>query len=127
MNSYDAMFRAADQVLREQLRYVSIPKRFSVPMREIWSMQDRLERRAGQQAFRLLENKRFRAAYDFLLLRAATGEADQALADWWTHFQTAGDDERRAMTAQMAPAAGTGKRKRRRRRRPKSAQVPRHE
>ena len=127
MNSYDAMFRAADQVLREQLRYVSIPKRFSVPMREIWSMQDRLERRAGQQAFRLLENKRFRAAYDFLLLRAATGEADQALADWWTHFQTAGEEERRAMTAQMAPAAGTGKRKRRRRRRPKSAQVPRHE
>jgi len=127
MNSYDAMFRAADQVLREQLRYVSIPKRFSVPMREIWSMQDRLERRAGQQAFRLLENKRFRAAYDFLLLRAATGEADQALADWWTHFQTAGDDERRAMTAQIAPAAGTSKRKRRRRRRPKSAQAPRHE
>jgi poly(A) polymerase len=127
MNSYDAMFRAADQVLREQLRHVSIPKRFSVPMREIWSMQDRLERRAGQQAFRLLENKRFRAAYDFLLLRAATGEADQALADWWTHFQTAGDDERRAMTAQMAPAAGTSKRKRRRRRRPKSAQAPRHE
>jgi poly(A) polymerase len=127
MNSYDAMFRAADQVLREQLRHVSIPKRFSVPMREIWSMQDRLERRAGQQAFRLLENKRFRAAYDFLLLRAATGEADQALADWWTHFQTAGDDERRAMTAQMAPAAGTGKRKRRRRRRPKSAPAPRHE
>jgi poly(A) polymerase len=127
MNSYDAMFRAADQVLREQLRHVSIPKRFSVPMREIWSMQDRFERRAGQQAFRLLENKRFRAAYDFLLLRAATGEADQALADWWTHFQTAGEDERRAMTAQMAPATGTGKRKRRRRRRPKSAQVPRHE
>ena len=127
MNSYDAMFRAADQVLREQLRYVSIPKRFSVPMREIWSMQDRFERRAGQQAFRLLENKRFRAAYDFLLLRAATGEVDQALADWWTHFQTAGDDERRAMTAQMAPAAGTSKRKRRRRRRPKSAQAPRHE
>ena len=127
MNSYDAMFRAADQVLREQLRYVSIPKRFSVPMREIWSMQDRFERRAGQHAFRLLENKRFRAAYDFLLLRAATGEADQALADWWTHFQTAGEDERRAMTAQMAPAAGTSKRKRRRRRRPKSAQAPRHE
>jgi poly(A) polymerase len=127
MNSYDAMFRATDQVLKEQLRHVSIPKRFSVPMREIWGMQDRFERRAGQQAFRLLENKRFRAAYDFLLLRSETGEADRALADWWTHFQTAGDDERRAMTAQMAPAPGTGKRKRRRRRRPASAQAPRHE
>jgi len=127
MNSYDAMFRATDQVLKEQLRHVSIPKRFSVPMREIWGMQDRFERRAGQQAFRLLENKRFRAAYDFLLLRAETGETDRALAEWWTHFQTAGDDERRAMTAQMAPASGTGKRKRRRRRRPASAQAPRHE
>ena len=128
MNSYDALFRAADQVLCEQLRRVTIPKRFSVPMREIWNMQDRFERRAGQQAFRLLENKRFRAAYDFLLLRAETGEADTALADWWTRFQTAGDDERRAMVAQIAPTAGTGQRKRRRRRRrPSPAQAPRHE
>jgi poly(A) polymerase len=128
MNSYDAMFRAADQVLREQLRHVSIPKRFSVPMREIWSLQDRFERRAGQQAFRLLENKRFRAAYDFLLLRAAIGEADQALADWWTHFQVASEDERQAMTAVMASTPGTTKRKRRRRRKPAAtAAAPRHE
>ncbi|MBI3777818.1 MAG: polynucleotide adenylyltransferase PcnB [Gammaproteobacteria bacterium] len=128
MNRYDASFRAADAVLREQLRHVTIPKRFSVPMREIWSMQDRFERRAGQQAFRLLENKCFRAAYDFLLLRAEIGEADAALAEWWTRFQAVGDDERRAMTAQMVPAPGTGQRKRRRRRRrPSSAQAPRHE
>ncbi|MDO8704034.1 MAG: polynucleotide adenylyltransferase PcnB [Sulfuricaulis sp.] len=123
MNNYDAMFRATEHVLREQLRHVTIPKRFSVPMREIWSMQDRLERRAGMQAFRLLENKRFRAAYDFLLLRAEIGEADRVLADWWTNFQPAGEDERRAMVAQVAPAAGTTKR-RRRRRRPASKQIP---
>ena len=123
MNNYDAMFRATEHVLREQLRHVSIPKRFSVPMREIWSMQDRLERRAGMQAFRLLENKRFRAAYDFLLLRAEIGEADRTLADWWTNFQPAAEDERRAMVAQVAPAAGTTKR-RRRRRRPSSKQIP---
>ena len=124
MNNYDAMFRATEHVLREQLRHVSIPKRFSVPMREIWSMQDRLERRAGMQAFRLLENKRFRAAYDFLLLRTEIGEADRTLADWWTNFQPAGEDERRAMVAQVAPVAGTTKR-RRRRRRPASTQMPR--
>ena len=97
MNGHDAMFRAAEHVLREQLRHVTIPKRFSVPMREIWSMQSRLERRAGQQAFRLLEIKRFRAAYDFLLLRAETGEAVQALADWWTRFQSVDENERRVM------------------------------
>ncbi|MHB8534598.1 MAG: polynucleotide adenylyltransferase PcnB [Sulfuricaulis sp.] len=126
MNRYDAAHRAAEQVLREQLRHVTIPKRFSVPMREIWSMQDRFERRAGMQAFRLLENKRFRAAYDFLLLRVDTGEADRALAEWWTEFQTVGESERRAMVAAVAPAAGTGKR-RRRRRRPASGQKARHE
>jgi poly(A) polymerase len=127
MSRHDAAHRAAEQALREQLRHVSIPKRFSVPMREIWSMQDRFERRAGMQAFRLLENKRFRAAYDFLLLRTETGEADRALADWWTRFQSAGEAERRAMVAEIAPATGTGKRRRRRRRRPSSGQNARHE
>ncbi|MBI5782892.1 MAG: polynucleotide adenylyltransferase PcnB [Gammaproteobacteria bacterium] len=127
MNGHDAMFRAAEHVLREQLRHVTIPKRFSVPMREIWSMQGRLERRAGQQAFRLLENKRFRAAYDFLLLRAETGEADQSLADWWTRFQSVGENERRVMVAEFATSGGGGKRRRRRRRRSSSDQAPRHE
>ncbi|MDH3514582.1 MAG: polynucleotide adenylyltransferase PcnB, partial [Gammaproteobacteria bacterium] len=117
MNGHDAMFRAAEHVLREQLRHVTIPKRFSVPMREIWSMQGRLERRAGHQAFRLFENKRFRAAYDFLLLRAETGEADQALADWWTRFQAVGEHERQAMVAEVAPSGKSGGKKRRRRRR----------
>jgi poly(A) polymerase len=128
MNRHDAAHHAAEQVLREQLRHVSIPKRFSVPMREIWSMQDRFERRAGMQAFRLLENKRFRAAYDFLLLRAEIGETDHVLADWWTRFQTAEESERRAMVADIAPATGAGKRgRRRRRRRPPAGQKPRHE
>ena len=95
--------------------------------REIWSLQGRLERRAGQQAFRLLENKRFRAAYDFLLLRAETGETDQALADWWTRFQSVGENERRIMVAEFATSAGGGKRRRRRRRRSSSGQAPRHE
>ena len=130
MNSYDSMFRATEHVLREQLRHVSIPKRFSVPMREIWSMQDRFDRRAGMQAFRLLENKRFRAAYDFLLLRADIGEADRSLADWWTHFQTAEEHEQQAMVAEVAPSAGSGTgigtgtgKRRRRRRRPASKQT----
>jgi poly(A) polymerase len=115
MNIYDAKTRAAEHVLREQLRFISIPKRFSVPMREIWSFQDRFERRAGMQAFRLLENRRFRAAYDFLLLRVESGQADGALADWWTRFQTADDHERRAMIAAVTPVGVKSKRRRRRR------------
>lgn len=122
MNAHDAQQHAAEHVLRDQLRHVSIPKRFSVPMREIWLMQSRLERRAGQQAFRLLESKRFRAAYDFLLLRAGTGEADMELADWWTRFQTATEAERHDMVAQVAPSdGGGGKKRRRRRRKPRTA------
>jgi poly(A) polymerase len=124
MNAYDAMQHAAERVLREQLRHVSLPKRYSVPMREIWSLQSRFERRAGQQPLRLLENKRFRAAYDFLLLRAETGEADAALAAWWTRFQAAGEAERRAMLAEVAAAGGEKKRRRRRRRRPAVQEAP---
>ncbi|MHB8714816.1 MAG: polynucleotide adenylyltransferase PcnB [Sulfuricaulis sp.] len=120
MHSNDAMFRAAEDVLKEQLRYVSIPKRFSVPMREIWSLQSRFDRRAGMQAFRLLENKRFRAAYDFLLLRTESGESDRALADWWTRFQAVGEDERRDMVANVAPSTDPSKRRHRRRRAPSS-------
>lgn len=113
----EALERAAEGVLRETLKHVMIPKRFSVPMREIWFMQARLERRGGALPFRLLEHKRFRAAYDFLLLRAASGEAQAELADWWTRFQEAPDAERKAMVASAAPPAEPRKKKRRRRRR----------
>ena len=105
---YEALMRATDMVLQEQLQHVSIPRRFSVPMREIWAMQERLVRRGGRQAFRLLEDKRFRAAYDFLLLRADTGEASKELAEWWTRFQEVDAAEREAMVATQVPAAASG-------------------
>jgi poly(A) polymerase len=120
MHPHEAQIRAADEVLRDQIRHVSIPKRFSVPAREIWFLQSRFERRAGNQALRLFENKRFRAAYDFLLLRAQVGEVSHDIADWWTRFQQVGDSERRAMIAAIAPTpggGGGGKRRRRRGRR----------
>jgi len=119
MAPYEAFHRAADAVLAEQLRHVSIPRRFSVPMREIWAMQDRLTRRHGRQPFRLLEDKRFRAAYDFLVLRADAGEAPRELADWWTTFQAVSPSERESMAAGAAPppAPEGGKKKKRRRRR----------
>ncbi|HEC13192.1 MAG TPA: polynucleotide adenylyltransferase PcnB, partial [Acidiferrobacteraceae bacterium] len=108
---------AAEGVLRDQQRYVAIPKRFSFPMREIWAMQARLERRAGRRAFNLVEHKRFRAGYDFLLLRAESGEADPELAQWWTRFQEVDHEERQRMVNQISG----GQRKRRRPRKRKHA------
>jgi len=84
-----ALASAQSEVVGHQVQRVAIPKRFSIPMREIWQLQPRFHRRRGKQPSRLIAHPRFRAAYDFLLLRAAAGEVEQELADWWT---TAQDD-----------------------------------
>jgi poly(A) polymerase len=111
----EALMKAADAVLRDQSKHVSIPRRFSVPMREIWELQQRLEYRSGNRAARLVTHPRFRAAYDFLLLRAETGSADPALAQWWTDFQTADESARKQMSDAQAPSPGKSRSKRRRR------------
>jgi poly(A) polymerase len=120
INPNDALIRAAEHVLREQIQHVSIPKRISVPMREIWELQSRLERRNGLQAARLVQNTRFRAGYDLLLLRASVGDADAELASWWTRFQEVDEAGRKEMMASLTPARGTKKRRRARRRKSKS-------
>jgi len=112
-----ALQAASQEVLQEQVQRVAIPKRISIPMREIWNLQLRLARRGGRRAGRLLGHPRFRAAYDFMLLRAEVGEVEQEVADWWTAFQAGSDEERRRMTEQTAPS----RRRRRRRRRPPAA------
>ncbi len=119
----DALRQSADEVLHEQLRHITIPKRFSLPMREIWDMQLRLTRRTPRTAHSLLANGRFRAAYDFLLLRENAGEIEPGLGDWWTRFQQEDDGARQhLLQAVTTPAAADGKRRRRRpRRRPPAA------
>lgn len=112
-------YTACDRAIAQQQRRVAIPKRFTVPMTELIAMQPRFERRDGRRCLRLLEHPRFRAAYDFLVLRAAAGEVDPALAEWWTNIQTLSPEERIALVEQNAPAAsapGTNRRRRRRRR-----------
>lgn len=116
-----ALNQAAEAVLAQALAHVSIPKRFSLPMREIWQLQPRFEQRSGARAKRLMTHPRFRAAYDFLLLRASVGEVPQALADWWTKAQdgvtlppvTALDVEIEATDGESLPAAPKKKRRRR--------------
>lgn len=118
-----AMDAAGMDVLARQISHVSIPRRFSLAAREIWSLQARLDQRRGKRAIQLLARPRFRAAYDFLLLRAEAGEDVGDMADWWTKFQEMGDSDRKAASA-GAPAAAGPRRRRRRRGRRRQAQAP---
>ncbi len=110
--SAEAMLFAASEVSVRQQSVMALPKRFSLPMREIWHLQPRFEQRNGRRAARLLAHPRFRAAYDFYLLRAESGEVDPAGADWWTRIQEVDPKDRHRMTE-----ADKGPRVRRRRRR----------
>lgn len=110
-----AMQEAAHLVISEQCRRTAVPKRFTIPIREIWDMQERLPRRQGKRADLLLEYPRFRAGYDFLLLREEAGEQTGGLGDWWTDYQEASDSERRSMIRALSnKEEGGAPRKRRR-------------
>ncbi|PVV12142.1 MAG: poly(A) polymerase [gamma proteobacterium symbiont of Ctena orbiculata] len=108
----EALQTSAGDVLSEQTRHISIPKRFSYPMRDIWQLQPRFEQRQGKKPYRLLTHPRFRAAYDFLLLRAEAGEVETELAKWWTEFQQANSQQKQSMTDQGR--RGRGRRRKRR-------------
>jgi poly(A) polymerase len=88
-------------------------------MREIWDFQARLPQRHGKRADATLANPRFRAAYDFLLLRVEAGEPFAELAQWWTVYQVADEAERRAMIKKIADGNPSLKKKRRSPRKPK--------
>jgi poly(A) polymerase len=116
------LMQACDTVLRTQQSRVAIPRRFAIPMRELLMLQPRFNRRSGVKSLSLLQHPRFRAAFDFLLLRAQVGVADPELATWWTDIQVLPQEERVALV-QARPAepaaegaAAPGRRRRRRRR-----------
>ena len=118
------LMQACDTVLRAQQSRVAIPRRFAIPMRELLMLQPRFNRRSGVKSLSLLQHPRFRAAYDFLLLRAQVGVADPELAKWWTDIQVLPQEERVALVqARPAEPAAEGEgsvapgRRRRRRRR----------
>lgn len=115
-----AMSKAGSEVISQQIVVTAIPKRFTIPMREIWELQIQLPRRGGNRAKRLSEHPRFRAAYDFVLLREQAGEELNQLGDWWTKYQSVDDEQRLAMINAL-PRHPTGKRRRNRRRGPKKS------
>jgi poly(A) polymerase len=86
INETEALSLAADAVVSRQISRVALPRRFTQIAREIWQLQPRFERTQGKRAQRFLEHPRFRAAWDFLLLRAEAGENVGAQVEWWTQF-----------------------------------------
>lgn len=101
LSLHDATQHASTGVISEQLSYTAIPKRFLITVREIWALQQRLGRREGKRALQTLEHPRFRAAYDFLLLREEAGEQLDGLGLWWTRFQDVDEDTRNEMIAEL--------------------------
>ncbi|EPC00109.1 poly(A) polymerase [Litchfieldella anticariensis FP35 = DSM 16096] len=117
-----ALQAASQQAVSRQLQHISIPKRFSMPMRDIWDLQQRLPKRRGKRAIQTREHPRFRAAYDFLLLREEAGEIEPGLGQWWTAFQNADDHEQHRMLSKLGDdQASNGSRKRRPRKRRRRA------
>ena len=127
VDAIHAWARAAQHVLAEQTARVAVPRRFSIVMEEIWELQPRFEQRIKKRVFRLMAHPRFRAAYDFLALRAEADPDLAELAEWWRAAQEMPQDELAAAlnanaalpAANKASAGGSDpeKKKRRRRRR----------
>jgi poly(A) polymerase len=108
-----ALHSAMHEALDAQRDSLAIPKRFDATMKELWLMQPRFLQRGGHRPYRMLEHPRFRAAYDFFALRAASANAPQEVAKWWERFQDVGPDEREAML--VSDEEGPKKKRRRRR------------
>jgi len=122
-----ALNSAMEDTIATQSSGMTIQRRFETDMCEIWSMQPRFEKRVGRYPYRLIESPRFRAGYDFMLLRCATGEQNPSIGKWWTDFIAADPALQEALMAaaktELGSSAGSPT-KRRRRRKPKSDSSP---
>ena len=110
---FAALQDAVDDAFDARIGDVSGRGKLGADMREIWLMQPRFEKRSGSSVFTLIEQARFRAGFDFLRLRAQTGEVEEELAHWWETFSTASDERRQDMVdAQRSSGKGTPKARR---------------
>lgn len=119
MTEAQSLSLASYDIVAAQQRRLSIPRRFTAPMREMLALQPRFAVTRGKRAMKLLEHRRFRAAYDFMLLLSEVGQFDAEVAELWTNAQSQSTDERVA-TFQVNANAGESRRPRRRRRRKQS-------
>jgi poly(A) polymerase len=120
ISNIPALHDAMDETIASQSSGMVIQRRFESDMREIWSMQPRFEKRVGRYPYRLIESPRFRAGYDFMLLRCATGEKNAALGEWWTHFIEVDPDGQEALMASVKNESGSSASPTKRRRRRKA-------
>ncbi len=113
MSYYDAIMKASNSILDEQVRSLAIPRRHTATIRDIWQLQLRLSRRNGKRAYQMLQLNKFRAGFDMLEMR---GEIEQgktlSLAQWWQEFQQANKTEQQNMVNELGQAKPSGRRKR---------------
>jgi len=105
---------ASYELMAQQQQRISIPKRFGIPMREMLSLQPRFANQRGKRAMKFLDHKRFRAAFDFMVLLSEVGKVDKQVAEFWTNVQTQSPEERARSFQMGAPVAKKRKRRRRR-------------
>jgi len=120
VSNIPALHDAMDETIASQSSGMVIQRRFESDMREIWSMQPRFEKRVGRYPYRLIESPRFRAGYDFMLLRCATGEKNPALGEWWTNFIEADPSGQEGLMASVKNESGNSASPTKRRRRRKA-------
>jgi poly(A) polymerase len=101
MHPFPALQEAIDEVFDARIGDISGRGKLGADMREIWMMQPRFEKRTGHTPFSMVEQPRFRAAFDFMRLRADIGEVDVVLADWWQEFSQASDTVREDLVAAL--------------------------
>lgn len=100
-------FRSMDGVLREQQRLTAIPRKFNSYIKDIWVLQLKLHSRIKSQPYKTIRHPRFRAAYDFLLVRERASNDQKGLGKWWTDFQKNDDALRGSLIARMNEKSDT--------------------
>ena len=90
-------FRSMDQVLKRQQRITAIPRKFHSYIKDIWVLQLKLHSRIGKQPYKTLKHPRFRAAYDFMLIREKASSEIKGLGKWWTDFQRNDDNLKKSL------------------------------
>ena len=113
-SEYPALFSAMDNILDAQATRLAITRRIAGDIKDIWALQPRFDKRAGKAPYRLIENPRFRAGWDFLRLRALAGALPSEIPDWWERFAQASHDEREELL-RTAPTSGASASTRKRR------------
>ena len=100
-HSIAGLNQAIDEVIEKQIKLFPIHKRFTITMKEIWRLQPRFENQSPKKIYRLLLHPRFRAAYDFMLLRCESNQLDKNIGIWWTAFIDADHHEKSLMVKNL--------------------------